>query len=281
MELFSLIKTGLKTGGRFVSKHKKGVLMASGVVLTTSSIVIAVIKAPEAKEAIEQLPEPKEDEKKYEIVIKEVKVTAPIMWPVPVLAVSGISCFMVAMHISAKEATRAVTDGLAWKQAYNELAHIHNEYVNYNRKIAGEEIHKKVQEEVINDTVIEAPTNVLVANTGKGNEEFYDSLSGQFFYSSAVFIANMAMSFSEAMKNNGLSNPDNFNGFGTAEEWLEQFLMVDAGLIFSDIGWYSEDCEGFRSKYNPFRIYLSDHYVTGPDGKPARVIEYDCLPQEP
>lgn len=279
MEMFTLIKTGLKAGGRFASKHKKEVLMTSGVVLTIGSIVIAVIKAPEAKEAIEQLPEPKEDEKKYKILVEEIKVTAPIMWPVPVLAVSGISCFMVAMHISAKEATRAVTDGLAWKQAYNELAHIHNEYVNNNRKIAGEEIHKKVQEEM----TVEKPfgSDAMIINSGRGDEVFYDTLSGHFLRSTATAIANASIAFSDAMANYQLANPLSDDGFGSAAEWLEGYLMVPAGTICDDRGWYATDPEGFRSKYAPFKIYITERFITAPDGSPARIIEYDNAPIEP
>lgn len=281
MNALAVLKTAVRATGDFVVRHRKAILVTTGGACVTGAIAVAVVQAPVAKEALEALPEPKEDETKVDIIIKEAKTVAPIMWSVPVLAATGMGCFMVALHISGKEVSRAVTDGLAWKQAYNELARIHNDYVKANRKIAGEEIHKKVQEEVTTESNIKAPTTMMITSTGRGNEQFYDTLSGQFFYSSATFIANAAITFAMDMKNGQLANAEGINGFGTAEEWLEQYLMINAGLIFSGLGWYSEDCEGFRSRYCPFRIYLTDHYVTGPDGNPARVIEYDYMPEEP
>lgn len=281
MNVLAVVKTAVKAAGRFAFKHKKGLIMTAGGACIVGAVAYTAVQAPVAKEALEALPEPTEDETKVDILVKKVKTAGPIMWPSVVLTAGGVACFMYALHISGKEVTKAVNDGLAWKQAYNELAHIHNDYVRANRKISGEENHEKVMQEVNDNTLKRLGPNTMVVNTGKGDEIFYDTLSGQFFRSNSTYISNAAMSFATDMHNAQLPNPDAINGFGTAEEWLENYLLVNAGTICADYGWYDEDINGFNTKYNPFRIYITEQFVTAPDGNPARVIAYDNLPIEP
>lgn len=269
-----------KAACAFAKNHRKEIAMVSGAVLTTGAVVYAVIESPEAKKAMDEIV-PEKGMTNKELYILKAKSAVPYMWPVALLTTAGLGCFFYANHVSVKEIKNAVKDGMMWKQMYNEAAKVHNDYVNANRKIAGEEIHQKVQEELVDNKEITHPTSMLITSTNKGNEEFYDSVSGQFFYSSATYIANSAIAFAMDMKNGQLANAEGMNGFGTVEEWLEIYLGINAGLAFGSIGWYGEDCEGFRPRCNPFKIYLSDHYITGPDGNPARVIEYDYLPEEP
>lgn len=280
MNVLAVLKTAGKTATRWVCTHKKALLITAGVACTAGAIVVATVQAPIAKEALDAMPEPEETDTKVDILVKKAKTVAPIMWPVPVLGGVGVGCFCTAVHISGKEVTRAISDGLAWKQAYNELAHIHNDYVNANRKISGEENHQKVQEEVYSNRIREIGSSVIIENTGRGDEIFYDSLTGKFFRSTSTYIANAAMDFKDAMHNAQLPNPDAWSGFGTMSEWCEDFLLIGCGKVGEDLGWYDVDREGFNTKYNPFKIYITEHFITAPDGSPARVIEYDCLPTE-
>lgn len=280
MNRLAVLKNVAKAAGKFVVSHRKEFLMALGVASTTGAIATAIVKSPEAKEAFESV-KPEEGDTKVDILVKEAKAVVPIVWPIVALASVGMGSFMLAMHISGKEVSRAVTDGLAYKQAYNELAQIHNDYINANRKIAGEEIHEKVQEEVGAKAASRIGTDMVVCNSGKGDELFYDTLSGQFFRSTSTYISNAAMDFANDMHNGQLSNPEAMNGFGQASEWLENYLLINAGMICGDQGWYDNDRDGFNTKYCPFRIYITEHFITAPDGNPARVIEYDNIPMEP
>ena len=281
MNVLAVVKTVAKAAGRFAIKHRKGIIATVGGACVVGAVAYTAVQAPIAKEALESLPEPTENENKVDILVKKTRTVAPIMWPAVALTAGGIGCFVYVTHISAKAVSSAVRDVLAWKQAYNELAHIHNDYVNANRKIAGEEIHEKVTQEVNSQVTKRLGPNVMTVNTGKGDEIFFDSLSGQFFRSSATYISNAAMQFASDMHNFQLPNPNAMSGFGTAEEWLESYLLVNAPMTFDDIGWYDYDVDGFNTKYNPFKVYITDHFVTAPDGNPARMIQYDNLPIEP
>ena len=281
MNVLAVLKTAGKTAVRWTCTHKKALLITAGVACTAGAIVVATAQAPLAKEALEALPEPTPEESKIDILVKKAKTVAPIMWPVPVLGIAGTACFCTAVHISAKEVTRAVSDGLAWKQAYNELAHIHNDYVIANRKISGEENHEKVMGEVQENIVKRTITNGFVNNTGKGEDVFYIPMFGVFFRSTAEHIANAALKFSYDMGHFQLPNARGIEGFGSVAELLELYIGVHAATLFEDIGYYADTPYCTRS--NPFNLHITDLFVTAPDGSPARIIEVEnapCSPEE-
>lgn len=283
MNALKQIKTGFGVAGTFVLAHKGTILKVVGVGGIVAGTVTAVKQAPKAKEAIEIAEEIRNkegiakgigpDDPAYHLTYWEkIKIGARYLWFPAVLTAGGTGALLVDSHISVKDAARAGADALAYKQAYNDLARIHNDYIRGVNKVTTEEQQEQIRNEVGEQRVLSNDQEIFPISTGHGDTLFLDELSGQYFRSTEVAVCNAAMTFNSDMTNCRLANSYGLEGYGTINEWLEMYLGINPiGMIGDDNGWKTYDG-------NIFRIHISDRFETAPNGEPVRVISYDQAP---
>ena len=283
MNVLNKVKTVALLTKTFALTHKGTILTVVGVGCIAAGTYTAIKQAPKAKEAIEIAEDirNKEGEAKgigpddpaYHLsYVERVKIGVRYLWLPSVLTVSGTGALLINNHISLKDAAKAGADALAYKQAYNDLARLHNDYIYATNKVTTEDQQKEIRQEVAAQQVPNRTPEVIAVKTGKGESLYLDELTGQYFRSSDSAIANAAISFARDMHEFRLANPDSTNGWGTVNEWLGSYLMInELGSLGDDNGWCAYGA-------NNFRIHISEDYETAPNGEPCKTLSYDWSP---
>jgi len=273
MNALTAIKSGIRVATSFVITNKKAILTLAGIGLIGGGAGYMVVQAPKAKDAIITEEHIREKEGKDPLTnIEKVKIGVRYLWVPSAMCTAGTGALLFVNHISVKEVAAAGADALAYKQAYNDLARIHNDYIRGVNKVTTEEQQKEIRNEVGEQRVVSNSSDIVPINTGRGDALFLDELSGQYFRSTEVAVCNAALSFNSDMTNCRLANSYGLEGYGTINEWLEMYLGINPiGMIGDDNGWKVYDG-------NVFRIHISDRFDTAPNGEPVRVISYECAP---
>lgn len=239
----------------FIAKHEPEILMGmgiSGLIFSTAWAIRATIKATKA---IENYKDNKNIDK---ITFKEgFKLTWKYYWPVAASITVSIPCIIAGNRVSSRKYA-------ALAAAYTISETALQEYQDKTREIVGEKKAKQIQESVDGDRIEKSykDSNQIIM-IGKGENLFFEPLSGRYFKSSWNDLYAAANELN-ATAIGSMSGEIRLN------EWYDKI-----GLEPTDMG----DEIGWALNGNPkelIKINLSSHLTN--DKTPCAAISYERNP---
>ena len=186
------IRSGIRAFTKSMSKHAPAIGAGIGIVSIFATAFLAVRSTPEAhrvtiegKKAMEEAKELYSNEpSRSASECREIRKTmakqyAKLYWPAVASAILGTTAIIFSHRVSTKR-------NLALASAY---AMTLNEYREFRRKardanIISQEREHEIRDSIYKDRLIENKDRPMFGNPGPGKEAFYDTWSGQKFWSS-------------------------------------------------------------------------------------------------
>lgn len=215
--ILKTIQTGAKVSGRFLEKNLPNILMVLGTAGVVGGTVMAVKKAPAAKEALDEVREEwneiedKEKRNKADYIFKLVRIGTRYYWTVALVVGGSISCFWVANHINLKRLSAALT---AVAISRENLKDLEDKIVEMD----GEKKLTKYRDEIAKDRV--QKSDVDLDNVyGVGEHLCYDSIGKHYFMSDIEKIKRAERMVKEDLRDQ-LRRGDNY-AFVPLSDFLE------------------------------------------------------------
>ena len=243
----------LKQGERWIKHRSPEMLVAVGVCLMGTSVVLGTKAGVKAKEVIET-----KARKKGEDLTKEefVKSVIPVYAPTIATFAAGAVCVVCADRIHVKRNAALTAAATIAERSLNA-------YANAVKEEVGEEKEQEIRSKAtISEAAKNPPEKTQVVNLPNGNCDVlcYDDLSGRYFYSSRNKIESAANQFNKQMRDEVRL---------TLNEWYG-YLGLEDVQIGDELGWDIDD-NGYVDI-----VYLSR---LDSDGHPAMVIGYSRPPK--
>ena len=169
---FSAIKEGAKVISKFASKHSPTIYVAVGVGLMAAAVVKTIVEAPKAKEELDILENVENvPHKKY--FQEKARIIASHYWPTTVMTLGGAAMIFWGHKVSLGRTAAALA---AYQISKDDLKRLENKIVEMD----GEKHLEKAKDEINRDRVMSTNfTEEDIIHTGKGNNLFVDSITGQ------------------------------------------------------------------------------------------------------
>jgi len=197
----------------FCKKHATKLLAGLAIGSEAAALYLTAKEAPVVKEKLEALPEGASDAEKFKVGAKGYAGAG---------AAALVSFASIALTVIVGEHQKTVISAAG---AAAQLAAA--KYQQALEKKGGKEEVAKVEGEIAKEQITTKASTLPVIATGKGDELFYDPLSGRLFTSSRNEIEKAANRLNKKI----------FNSIWvSANEWYEEICLRDVGLA-TDKGW--------------------------------------------
>lgn len=199
----------------FCKKHATKILAGLAIGSEAAALYLTAKEAPVVKEKLEALPEDATKMDKFKVAAKGY---------LPAGAAASVSFASIIVGTIIGEQQKAV---LSAAGAAAQLAAA--KYQQALEKQGGKEAVKKVEEDInrecMTDKTVTKPLNVIA--TGKGDDLFFDPLTGRTFTSCRTEIEKAAIRLNKKI----------FNSIWmSVNEWYEELNISEVGLA-TDKGW--------------------------------------------
>ena len=234
------IKPILKTVEHWMKKNSSKVLTSTALVAQFVGFYFMHKEAPIVRDKLDALPK---DAK----LTDKLKVAVPVY--LPAMGMLALSSGCMVGSCVAGERKAAILSGL-----YTASEAALSKYEAKVVETIGKEKAQEIQDGIAQDLINEKPsTSVNVFATGKGDQLFYDPLSGRYFTSEKLAVQ-------EAMNNANRTIIGDM--WITTNEWYDELGLEPIGLG-DTVGW------------NVDRL-MDISFSTGetPDNRPCYVLDY-------
>lgn len=245
--IFKMLKRGMV-------RHASGILTGIGIAGMFFAIGVAIKKAPEIADKIEQ---EKERLDKDKLTPAE---TAKLVWKdaLPILAISGSSagCIIGAQSVNAKRNT-----ALAAACTISETAL--SEYRSKAREVLGDKKEQVIRDAVARDTIERNPVSTSDAvKIGYADDLCFDVLSGRYFESNREKIRKAVNDVNERLLTEMYMSLNDLY-------WALDAKGLEPNGLGTYLGWNISDGQIEPS----FSTQLSD------DGRPCLVLDFYVAPR--
>lgn len=246
---FTNVKATLKTYQPEICTTLGAMGMVAGSILAAR----ATVKMIEKKDALEN--DIRKKEKRKPTKVEYFKELSPCYVPAAILETASLISIFSGHSILLRR-------GAAVGAAYTLSEEALKVYKDKVKKVAGEKLSKKIDDEVAQDeTKKSAYSKGAVIDTGHGNTLCYDTVSGRYYYSDVEFIKQCANELNKPIAS-GLDRSATLNDFYD----LQGLEPIGIGEFF-----------GWHINYDLLTLHVVDAKV-GPNNTPAMVISYNVDP---
>ncbi len=254
-----------------LKKHKAGILTAAGIIGFLTTTVVAVIQAPKARDALDELDadiaydcehyheEPPEG---IEKLWMQTKVVTPIMAPVVVGAVFSSACIIGAQCHNHRQIA-------SLGAAYELSEKARRDYIERVKEKIGEKEESKIRDEyykeLSKETMPESSDDRTIIQTGEGDKLFFDSGTGRYFRASTRWLEHCRVEISHEVY---------AYDYASANE-LADIIGLSCTTFGNELGFDTEDLDHSTHLIDMRwdRCYMSDW------GEPYAVLEYTVHPR--
>ena len=236
--------------GKFVVKNLPTIAISVGIIGFVGTVALAIDESPKATKALENLKKEKEEVK----FTDEVKVLAPIYWPMVTTGVFSIGCIIFANKVSLKRYAAMVA---AYQLSESALTDVKEKM----EKVLGKKKTTEVLDEVAKDKMRQNPVSKnQVIIIGDENQLFYDALSGRYFHSSAETVRQAVNKINQRLL---------IENTMTLNEFYDE-LNIPGIELGDSLGW------NLRAMDDLLQIYFTADKTD--DERPCLILEYSVVP---
>lgn len=173
----------------FLDQHSSTILTCLGAVGVIATAIMSATATPKAIANVEKA----EEEKGEKLTATEtVKVAAPAYIPAALMGISTIACVFGANALNKKHQASLAS-------AYMLLDNSYKEYKRKTMELYGEEGHKRIVNEIVEDNYVEND----IPKKEEGKELFFDFYSLQFFQSTMEEVIQAERYINHVMNTRG------------------------------------------------------------------------------
>jgi len=229
---------------RVFEKNSPGILTAFGVVGVTTTAILAVKATPKAVSIL--------DEREPKTKIEIVKLTWKLYIPTLAMAAVTSACIIGSNTINGRRSAALLT-------AYSLTDRTFQEYKGKVLSTIGEKKEQEIRSSVSQDNLEKHPVDeAKVIITGYGDDLFYDSMTGRYFYSNIEKVRQIQ---------NDL-NKDLISDMWVSLNSLFERLGLEEVKLGEELGWNTDNL-----------IELGFDTRVASNKKPCFIIEYKVDPK--
>ena len=256
-----------KQAGEIMDKNGSTIFTWGGIALFGASMIFTFIAAKKTEEVLEELDaeiaydcehEHKEPPSKTELALKRAKKLAPVVAPSIVTFALGTVCELKARNKDA-ETIASVT------AAFEASEFAKRRYKDFIRNQVGEKEYEKLeyklQEEKSREVMPEDEKSIDIAQSGHGDQLFFDVGSQRFFRASTNWLERCR----EQISHNIFTD-----GYASANE-LEWLFGLTPSMFGNKLGWSYDDLDDQTKKID---MKWTKCYMA-PWGETYAAVEYE------
>lgn len=198
----AMIRAGIQTVTKALQKNAPAIAAGIGVASIFTTAVLAIKSTPEAhavtedgKAALEEAREVYSDPEEYKQECKQIRKTmakqyVKLYWPAAASAAIGTASIIFSHRVSTKR-------NMALASAYAITLSEYREFRKQARemKLISPEKEHQIKDNINKKRIIESKNEPILGVSGSGRELFFDSWSGQKFYSTVNEVTKAVNEF--------------------------------------------------------------------------------------
>ena len=256
-----------KQAGEVMEKNGSTIYTVGGIILFGLSVACSYIAAKKTEEALAELDaeiaydcehEHKAPPEKTEMAVRRAKKLAPIMAPTVIAFALGAACEIKARNKDAQTISSLTA-------AFEASEFARRRYSDYIRKKVGEKTYEKLeydlQKERSEEVMPDGPKSPDIAQSGHGDQLFFDVGSQRFFRASTNWLERCREQISHNIFTDGYAGANEL-------EWL---FGLSASMFGNKLGWNYDDLDD-QSKLIDLR--WTKCYMA-PWGETYAAVEYE------